>query len=114
MADLEEALTSEQFAAWWKQTGEHELRQLLLWRWDPIGVAELFPNTADEYDGYAPQIVQILRRGGPAEELADHLAPSSEKPWASPLPHANIWIESRSFYSAGTRTRRPRGGTSAP
>ena len=36
-------------------------------------MADSFPNPADEYDGYALQIVQILRRGGQAEELAGHL-----------------------------------------
>jgi hypothetical protein len=73
MADGDD-LTTEQFALWWKQTGEHELRQLLLWRWDPIGVADMFPNTADEYDGYAPQVIQLLRKGAQAEQLAAHLA----------------------------------------
>lgn len=63
-------LTTEQFASWWRQTGEHELRQVLFWRWDPIGVSEYFPNTADEYDGYAPQIAHALRGEASDEELA--------------------------------------------
>lgn len=66
-------LTTEQFAKWWKQTGENELRQLLFWRWDPIGVSEAFPNAADEYDGYAPQVVQALRNGATESQLADVL-----------------------------------------
>jgi hypothetical protein len=66
-------LTSDAFARWWRETGEHELRQLLLWRWDPIGVADYFPNTADEYDGYAPQVVRLLRDGGDAAAVAAHL-----------------------------------------
>lgn len=41
-------LTTDEFARWWHETGEHELRQLLLWRWDPIGVADYFPNTVGE------------------------------------------------------------------
>src|SRR3954469_17567813 len=69
-----DTLTAEQFAAWWRATGEHELRQVLLWRWDPLGVAEHFPNTADEYDGYAPQVVQALRKGASETELAEMLA----------------------------------------
>jgi hypothetical protein len=69
----ENALTTEEFARWWRETGEHELRQLLLWRWDPIGVADYFPNTANEYDGYAPQVVQVLRKGGDAGAIAAHL-----------------------------------------
>jgi hypothetical protein len=72
-AMAENALTTEEFARWWRETGEHELRQLLLWRWDPIGVADYFPNTANEYDGYAPQVVQVLRKGGDAGAIAAHL-----------------------------------------
>jgi hypothetical protein len=67
-------LTTEQFARWWNETGEHELRQILYWRWDPIGVSDNFPNTADEYDGYAPQVVQALRKGGSPEEFARALS----------------------------------------
>ena len=66
-------LTAEEFERWWKETGEHELRQILLWRWDPIGVAHYFPNTADEYDEYAPEIVELLRRGATAAEIEEHL-----------------------------------------
>lgn len=62
-------MPSDDLAAWWKATGEAELRQILFWRWDPLGVADLFPNTADEYDGYAPQVVQALRRGASETEL---------------------------------------------
>ena len=62
-------LTTEEFASWWKQTGEHELRQVLFWRWDPIGVSDHFPNTVDEYDGYAPQIARALRAEASDEEL---------------------------------------------
>jgi hypothetical protein len=47
---------------------------VLLWRWDPLGVADLFPNTADEYDGYAPQVVQALRNGASETELMQLLA----------------------------------------
>src|SRR3954447_432006 len=69
-----DGLTAEEFAAWWRETGEHELRQVLLWRWDPLGVADHFPNTADEYDGYAPQVVQALRKGASETELMQLLA----------------------------------------
>jgi hypothetical protein len=69
----EDELTTEEFARWWRETGERELRQLLLWRWDPMGVGDYFPNTADEYDGYAPQLVEVLRKGGDADGVAAHL-----------------------------------------
>jgi hypothetical protein len=67
-------LTRDQFARWWREAGERELRQLLFWRWDPIGVADSFPFTADEYDGYAPGVVALLRAGASEEDVADHLA----------------------------------------
>jgi hypothetical protein len=35
----EEELTPAEFTRWRRETGERELGQLLLWRWDPIGVA---------------------------------------------------------------------------
>jgi hypothetical protein len=78
-------LTTEEFARWWRETGEHELRQLLLWRWDPIGVADYFPNTADEYDGYAPQVVQVLRKGGEADAIAARLSEVERQSMDGPL-----------------------------
>jgi hypothetical protein len=48
-------LTREQFARWWRETGELELRQILFWRWDPPGV------------------VALLRAGASEDDLADHL-----------------------------------------
>jgi hypothetical protein len=84
-AVAENELTTEEFARWWRETGEHELRQLLLWRWDPIGVADHFPNTADEYDGYAPQVVQQLRRGSDAAAIAAHLGGVQRQSMGGPL-----------------------------
>lgn len=53
--------TAEERQEWWTATGRDELRQLLYWRWDPIGVNDHFPNTHGEYDHYAdsmrPQMV---------------------------------------------------------
>ena len=63
----------EEFALWWSETGERELRQLLFWKWDPIGVNPFFPRTADEYDGYATQVVTALRTG--ASGGRDHRPP---------------------------------------
>ena len=67
-------LTAARFARWWRETGERELCQVLFWRWDPLGVSDYFPNTADEYDGYAPGVVALLRLGVGEDVLADHLA----------------------------------------
>jgi hypothetical protein len=66
-------LTREQFARWWRETGERELSQVLYWRWDPIGVSDGFPLAADEYDDYGPGVVALLRAGASQEDVADHL-----------------------------------------
>ena len=66
-------LTRDQFARWWRETGERELSQVLFWRWDPIGVSAEFPSTADEYDSYGPGVVALLRAGASADDVADHL-----------------------------------------
>jgi hypothetical protein len=58
---------------WWKHQGGRELRQLLMDRWDPIGVRES-PEAASEYDGYFGGVMQLLRRGAAAQEIAEHLA----------------------------------------
>jgi hypothetical protein len=66
-------LPVEEHAQWWKKRGQHELRQILYWCWDPIGVNDSFPLTEDEYDGYAGTVFGLVKRGAPAEEVADHL-----------------------------------------
>lgn len=70
----DEALTDAEHAAWFEAQGEEQLRELLFWRWDPIGVADAFPLTWDEYDAYAPRIVAVLRAGGDAAAVAGELA----------------------------------------
>lgn len=59
---------------WWRETGEFELRQILHWLWDPIGVAREFPYAADEYHSYAAEIVSSLAQGASASEIALLLA----------------------------------------
>lgn len=63
-------LTSEQHARWWKETGRSELRQILLWRWDPIGVSDVFPDAATEYHSYAGTVVTRARAGASRVEIA--------------------------------------------
>lgn len=65
---------ADQPLKWWTETGEFELRQILHWRWDPIGVAGEFPYAADEYHAYAPEIVSSLAGGASAREIALLLA----------------------------------------
>lgn len=46
--------------------------EILHWDWDPIGVAGV-PQARDEYDGYVPQVVQMLIDGKKKEDVARHL-----------------------------------------
>lgn len=75
-----DALDEEQFARWCKPGGFEELRQVLFWRWDPIGVEGAFPNTADEYDGYVRVLLSRLRADATASDVADHLL-EVERSW---------------------------------
>jgi hypothetical protein len=67
-------LTDAEHAEWFQRHGEEQLRELLFWRWDPIGVADAFPATWDEYDRYTPRIVAVLRAGCDADAVAAELA----------------------------------------
>ena len=70
---VEEEPSIEEYARWCKQAGFDELRQLLFWRWDPIGVEDWFPVTASEYDAYARVLLSRLRAGATAEQVAEYL-----------------------------------------
>ena len=71
MTDAE--LEPKQWAKWWEESGERELRQILFWRWDPIGVADEFPYTQEEYDGYVAQVASLLRDAASLDAVADYL-----------------------------------------
>jgi hypothetical protein len=66
-------LDDDALTRWWQETGESELRQILHWKWDPIGIAHAFPWAADEYDMYAPQLADSLKDGVNAEQVAEIL-----------------------------------------
>ncbi len=68
-----DALTSEQFDRWWSEIGEDELRQILYWKWDPIGVSGYFPDCTHEYDRYGREIISKLRSGGTVDDVANRL-----------------------------------------
>jgi hypothetical protein len=57
-----------EWATWWRERGEEELRLILWAAWDPIGGVP-----RDEYETYAPQIATRLRRGATPEEIAAFL-----------------------------------------
>jgi hypothetical protein len=55
---------------WWRECGSRELRELLFFEWDPIGLSRLADSPLDEYDHYAGTIVRRLRAGSSLDELA--------------------------------------------
>lgn len=57
---------------WWEQSGEGELRALVMQRWDPIGVADE-PAAADEYDSYLGPIASQLRQGAEVDDVTRYL-----------------------------------------
>lgn len=74
MANEARRLDAEEFGRWWKETGEFELRQILHWKWDPIGVSSAFPYAADEYDSYAPGIGSAISKGASPDDVAQLLS----------------------------------------
>ena len=69
----QEKLSAEEHARWWHQRGQRELRQILYWCWDPIGLNDAFPLTEDEYDGYAGKVVDLVKTGSDQEAIAEYL-----------------------------------------
>lgn len=45
----------------------------LRWAWDPIGVRSI-QEAADEYDMYAPGLLELLEADAPVGEIANYLA----------------------------------------
>jgi hypothetical protein len=67
-------MDAREIAAWWKARGEAELEQLLFWRWDPLGVSDMFPNATGEYSAYAWPLAKLAIDGADAEVIADAMA----------------------------------------
>ena len=64
------AMDLEQHERWWRESGDRELRELLLKRWDPIGITDLAEAPLDEYEHYAGQLMRRLRAGATEAEIA--------------------------------------------
>lgn len=62
---------------WWRESGEDELRAILMREWDPIGVADI-SEVADEYDDYVLHIGSMLADGTDEAEIAEYLRESRE------------------------------------
>lgn len=65
-------LSEEEYARWCNEAGFPELRQLSFWRWDPIGVDDAFPVTA-EYDDYVSVLLSRLPAAATAAQVAEYL-----------------------------------------
>jgi hypothetical protein len=63
-------LSGEDLERWWNDDGKRELRQLLYWRWDPIGVNDAFPRTEGEYDAYGWPVLTALSEGADGKHIA--------------------------------------------
>lgn len=50
-----------------------ELRQILLWQWDPLGSRDAFPHAAGEYDEYAWELLTLLDREAKEDAVAAYL-----------------------------------------
>lgn len=48
------------------------VRKVLHWAWDPVGVRGV-EEARDEYDSYAPNVLELLERASPEEEIAAYL-----------------------------------------
>jgi hypothetical protein len=69
----DELLDQASYELWAAEAGFPELRQILLWRWDPIGVELYFPDADDEYDTYALALLARLHDGATAGAVARYL-----------------------------------------
>lgn len=48
------------------------IKVALHWAWDPIGVRGIV-EAANEYDMYAPQVLEMLKVDAPVEQIAHYL-----------------------------------------
>jgi hypothetical protein len=72
-APTPEPWTGLWFGLPWSYSPDQEaVRKVLLWDWDPIGVAGI-PAAVDEYDCYVAAVAQMVVAGKSAADLAEHL-----------------------------------------
>ena len=63
----------DDWPAWWRASGQRELRCILMTAWDPVGVGDA-PEAWDEYDNYAPGIAHRLRDATDRDEVVENVA----------------------------------------
>jgi hypothetical protein len=50
-----------------------DIREILLWEWDPIGVNDI-PEAEDEYDAYLEPVYSLLTSGKGVGEMFEYLS----------------------------------------
>jgi hypothetical protein len=63
---------------WWRQRGRAALEEILLMRWDPLGIRD-DPQRGDAYARWAVRIGIRLRHGVSAEEIFELLASANRQ-----------------------------------
>jgi hypothetical protein len=58
---------------WWRDTGQRELRCILMTAWDPLGVGDA-PEAWDEYEDYESGVASRLRGARDPEEASEQVA----------------------------------------
>jgi hypothetical protein len=82
---------------------------VLYWKWDPIGVNDSFPYTADEYDRYGPQVLSALRNAASTDAWSRYSKRSNESAWVLPEIGPNIGVQWRPSLPCGSSSLRPGG-----
>ena len=73
---------------------------ILHWVWDPIGVRGI-PEALDEYDMYAPAVLELLQRGASDRDVASYLTSVVRDRMelrASPEKDADVAVTLRALY----------------
>jgi hypothetical protein len=82
----------DEWRRWWRDTGERELRCILMTAWDPIGVGDA-PEAWDEYDSYVAGVgVRLQETEAAADRVAaylDHVERDFMEAWTPERGRAN-------------------------
>ncbi len=64
---------TDEWRRWWRDTGERELRCILMTAWDPVGAGDS-PEAWDEYDDYVLGVARRLHETADPEAAAERVA----------------------------------------
>ena len=99
----------EEHHAWWRSRGRTGLRQLLIDGWDPARVGST-ASARRAYDGYAGEVVALLRVGAGPDMVAQYLSEAEERMDRPTRPAELMGIAGQivDWYAAEMRMRTPR------